>query len=46
VRLGAGGGVVVGAGGGRFEVGGEGGHWSLGGRGWAGLCCHLPLSVV
>jgi hypothetical protein len=46
VRLGAGGGVVVGAGGGRFEVGGEGGHWSLGGHGWAGLCCHLPLSVV
>jgi hypothetical protein len=46
VRLGAGGGVVVGAGGGRFEVGGEGGRWSLGGRGWAGLCCHLPLSVV
>jgi hypothetical protein len=46
VRLGAGGGVVVGAGGGRFEVGGEGGHWSLGGRGWAGLCCHLLLSVV
>jgi hypothetical protein len=41
-----GGGVVVGAGGGRFEVGGEGGHWSLGGHGWAGLCCHLPLSVV
>jgi hypothetical protein len=46
VRLGAGGSVVVGAGGGRFEVGGEGGHWSLGGHGWAGLCCHLPLSVV
>jgi hypothetical protein len=46
VRLGAGGGVIVGAGGGRFEVGGEGGHWLLGGRGWAGLCCHLPLSVV
>jgi hypothetical protein len=46
VRLGAGGGVVVGAGGGRFEVGGEGGCWSLGGHGCAGLCCHLPLSVV
>jgi hypothetical protein len=38
--------VRLGAGGGRFEVGGEGGHWLLGGRGWAGLCCHLPLSVV
>jgi hypothetical protein len=46
VRLGVGGGVVVGAGGSRFEVGGEGGRWLLGGRGWAGLCCHLPLSVV
>jgi hypothetical protein len=44
VRLEAGGGVVVGAGGDRFEVGGEGG--SLVGHGWAGLCHHLLLSVV
>jgi hypothetical protein len=44
VRLGAGGSVIVGAGGGRFEVGGEGGLLVIGGP-WLGWLVSSPAVV-